>query len=82
MQTALDVLYDHPSSGYADGVYGCSYYEHDEIAVAMIAFAKMHVQAALLKASEEAMLTTNEESTSIIIHKPSILNAYSLDNIK
>ena len=41
-----------------------------------------HVQAALLQASEDAKTKVNNESTSIIVDKDSILNSYPLDLIK
>ena len=46
----------------------------------MIEFAKMHVEAALYIASERADLTDNGRFP--YVDKGSILNSYSLDNIK
>ena len=45
-------------------------------------FAKIKVTEALKKASKQARTMTNNESTSIIVDKDSILNAYPLDLIK
>jgi hypothetical protein len=46
----------------------------------MIEFAKLHVEAALKEASEKADLTDNGRFP--YVDKGSILNSYSLDNIK
>ena len=48
----------------------------------LIEFAKLHVQEALKQASEKAELDLIREYTACEISKNSILNAYSLDNIK
>jgi hypothetical protein len=48
---------------------------------AMIAFAKIHVEAALKSAVENAELT-RDSANNEIIDKDSILNAYPLENIK
>ena len=48
-------------------------------------YAKLHVKEALKQASEKAGMiwaTTDFYDDRKIIHKPSILNAYPLDNIK
>jgi hypothetical protein len=55
--------------------------------LAMIEFAKYHVEQALKKASEEASIThkyINHHSTppEYEVNKDSIINAYSLENIK
>ena len=47
---------------------------------ALIEFAKMHVETALYIASERADLTDNGRFP--YVDKGSILNSYSLDNIK
>ena len=47
---------------------------------ALIEFAKLHVEAALYIASERADLTDNGRFP--YVDKDSILNSYSLDNIK
>jgi hypothetical protein len=47
---------------------------------ALIEFAKMHVETALYIASERADLTDNGRFP--YVDKASILNSYSLDNIK
>lgn len=50
----------------------------------MIEFAKLHVEAALKAASEEADYITDgqEHITDVWIDKDSILKSYPLDNIK
>lgn len=48
---------------------------------AMIKFAKIHVQAALIAASENTFIDCDDDN-NIIVDKSSILNAYSLDLIK
>lgn len=50
----------------------------------MIEFAKMHVEAALKEASDNVDYETDgqEHITDVWIDKDSILNSYSLDNIK
>ena len=52
--------------------------------IAMIEFAKMHVQEALKQASEKAQAYNKSKFSSDINHQvdmESILNAYSLENI-
>ena len=55
----------------------------------MVEFAKMHVQEALKQASEKAELETEYENpvnpsmgSFEVVDKCSILDAYSLDNVK
>lgn len=48
----------------------------------MVEFAKMHVEAALKVASEEAQVQHILGSNEFSVHKDSILNSYNLDNIK
>jgi hypothetical protein len=54
----------------------------------MIEFAKLHVTAALKKASEESYVDNNHhqgdyfDSDNFEVNKDSILNAYDLNNIK
>jgi hypothetical protein len=64
---------------------------HGDVKTAMIEFAKLHVEAALKEASEKVKIEgggtfkTNEgylQSVPTIVNKDSILNAYSLKNIK
>ena len=57
---------------------------HSDIKTAMIEFAAIHVEAALKAASENVDYTTDgqEHITDVWIDKNSILNSYSLDNIK
>ena len=57
----------------------------DDINYAMVAFAKLHVEAALKEASENAELKYRINDISCndkILDKKSILNAYPLTNIK
>lgn len=62
--------------------------EFTKIQDAMIEFAKLHVTAALEEASEKAKVTyeytgnTGSEYCDEYVDKDSILNSYSLDNIK
>ena len=71
-----------------DGGYGTVY-----VTEAMIEFAKLHVEAALKEASEEATINKNKGEViartfgnvingTYSVNKQSILNSYSLDNIK
>jgi len=59
---------------------------HGDIKKAMIEFAKLHVEAALLEASEKATVNINgfiqEYDENCCADKDSILNAYPLENIK
>ena len=60
---------------------------HRDIKIAMIEFAKLHVEAALKEAGENAFITNHKptlEDDRVYkkIDKDSILNAYPLDNIK
>ena len=48
----------------------------------MIEFAKLHVEAALKNASENALVYADEGGYSEFVDKNSILNAYQLENIK
>ena len=50
----------------------------------LIEFAKLHVKATLKAASEKALLgnTENGVYSVLAVSKESILNAYSLENIK
>jgi hypothetical protein len=63
-------------------VTGCVLESHHnpDIEKAMIEFAKLHIEAALKEASETADLTDNGRFP--YVDKDSILNSYSLDNIK
>lgn len=65
----------------------------DAIEQAMIEFAKLHVEAALKEASKEATINKNKGEVTArtfgnvidgtySINQQSILNSYSLDNIK
>jgi len=65
----------------SDGDYECMMDEED-FTNAVKEFTEYHVKAALLQVSEQAKTKVNNESTSIIVDKDSILNAYNLDNIK
>ena len=48
----------------------------------MIEFAKLHVKQALKEASEKALVYADEGGYSEFVDEYSILNSYSLDNIK
>ena len=50
--------------------------------LAMIEFAKLHVQAALKEAAEKALVYADEGGYSEFVDESSILNAYPLENIK
>lgn len=65
----------------ANDTINCTVYSLSQV---MIEFAKMHVEAALKAASENVDYTTDgqEHITHVWIDKDSILNSYSLDNIK
>jgi hypothetical protein len=61
--------------------------DDDTIYEAMVEFAKLHVEAALKEASEKASLTDFayeflQEGAPDAIDKDTILNSYSLENIK
>ena len=86
IQTAEDIL---ESIQLENGAMFSSYISpHGNIAEivnkAMIEFAKLHVEAALKEASDNVDYETDgqEHITDVWIDKDSILNSYSLDNIK
>jgi hypothetical protein len=53
-----------------------------DIQEAMIGFAKYHVEKALKKAAQEAEINFEVYIDDYEINRDSILNAYSLENIK
>jgi hypothetical protein len=55
---------------------------HVDIEEMLIEFAKLHVEAALKEASEKATVYADEGGYSEFVDEQSILNSYSLDNIK
>jgi len=55
---------------------------NSDITEMMVEFAKLHVEAALLSASERAQVIVNEGSSVGAVSKTSILNAYPLNEIK
>jgi hypothetical protein len=63
-------------------------HDSDDCVVMMIDFAKMHVEAALKKASENAKIrydysgNTGSEYCDEFVDKDSILNSYPSENIK
>lgn len=65
---------------------GDDYTHWEEIHDLMIAFADIHVRAALQKASEDVFYTTDRDKyrniTGVHINKDSILNAYPSEKIK
>ena len=81
METTLN------SEEFYKKVTGCII-NHSDIKKAMIEFAKIHVQAALREASEKSKVKIEWEGTpgltpyETIVDKDSILNSYSIDNIK
>ena len=56
--------------------------DKEDFKEAMIKFAKLHVEAALKVASENASVYADEGGYSEFVDESSILNAYPLDNIK
>jgi hypothetical protein len=52
----------------------------DDVQKAMIEFAKLHVEAALKIANEEALRFVDEDEEED--YKPQIIDGYPLDNIK
>ena len=67
---------------------GKAQYNGEDVEKTMIEFAKLHVEAALKQASEEAKITydysgnTGSEYCDEFVDKDSILNSYPLENIK
>lgn len=55
---------------------------HKKITQTMIEFAKLHVQAALESALEDAPYGSSTDTVSYEDMKDAILNAYPLENIK
>jgi hypothetical protein len=53
-----------------------------DIRQVMIEFAKLHVEAALKEASENASVYADEGGYSEFVDEQSILNSYPLENIK
>ena len=57
--------------------------DHQDVANALIEFAKLHVEAALKQASKKATaFQACNDDDPIIISESSIINAYPLENIK
>ena len=50
--------------------------------LALIEFAKLHVEAALKEASENVIVNNYVNEGGIKVNKNSIINAYPLENIK
>jgi len=69
--TTDDLFKKHSNLFQAEGLI-----DKDDFKVAMIEFAKLHVEAALKAASENVVLISTKTA------KQSILNAYPLTNIK
>jgi len=57
-------------------------YCHKSVAKKAIEFAKLHVEAALKAASEDAHTKDVPYTDDVEVDKDSILNAYPLENIK
>jgi len=86
------------ATAFFDNLYPSAHTEHCNVEKAMIEFAKLHVKAALKKASKNADLLENGEKTysnryivsegnhysetEVDINKNSIILAYPLKNIK
>lgn len=79
MITAEELIDDIFISG--SGAGGDSYNKGD-IERIMIEFAKLHVEAALKEASENAEMNLIKYTDDYEIDRYSILNAYPLENIK
>jgi hypothetical protein len=78
VQTAEEFLRQKPF------INGMTWYDQQ---IAMIEFAKLHVEAALKEASEKAEIHTEVISGDLfldleVINKDSILNSYPPENIK
>ena len=56
--------------------------DYEDAVEAMIEFAKLHVEAALKQASEEAHTKDVAYTDDVEVDKQSILNSYPLTNIK
>ena len=87
MKTAEDFFNDYKD--YVALTEG--HYEYlvdkEDFEEALIEFAKMHVEAALKEAAEDADLTnqsynSSQEGSTMEIDKNTILNSYPLENIK
>ena len=79
MPTAENLLRNQFCEGEFDEIMECLNGSIEpSLVTAMIEFAKLHVEAALKEASEKGKCSNG---TSIVL-KNSILNSYSLDNIK
>jgi hypothetical protein len=78
--TAEEILHKH-----VDVQYCISRNGEEQTYKAMIEFTKLHVEAALKAASENASAYTEKDSkggTWNLVDKDSILNSYPLENIK
>ena len=76
--TAEEYIKQHP---YIDSFLS-SAQGYDVLTRFMKEFAKIHVEAALKEASEKAEVYADEGGYSEFVDEQSILNSYSLDNIK
>lgn len=70
--------YDYPSMRFCKI---CMNFEQD-LQKMLIEFAKLPVEAALKKASENVIVNNYHNEGGVKINKNSILNAYPLENIK
>ena len=75
--TAEEIIDKMVKFASVNDTINCTVYSLSQV---MIEFAKMHVETALYIASERADLTDNGRFP--YVDKDSILNSYSLDNIK
>jgi hypothetical protein len=81
--TAEEFLQTHPQiSHYYDDKTNRMVCFDDDVKTAMIEFAKLHVEAALKKASENALVSADEGGYTGFVDEESILNSYPLENIK
>lgn len=85
--TAEEFLAEYEQEYFAGDVFGEFAYKSDVAKIALIEFAKLHVEQALKTAAEDAALTDfsfefMQEGASVAIDKDSILDAYPPENIK
>lgn len=76
--TAQEFLKEYPTSGYDEGDY-----HKNEVESFMVEFAKLHVEAALEAASDNAQIITKSRGFAAleVIDKASIQESYPLENI-
>ena len=77
--TAEEVIAKIVKFESTNDIIECTVYSLSQV---MIEFAKRHVTDALKEASEKALVYADEGGYSEFVDEYSILNSYSLDNIK